>query len=167
MKIIWNFILEFLGYPPAPEPHQIGERFITMRRDRDCLVAAIATALGIPYEQAHKAIGHRNLPGFLESPLLSNPWVAVNAIKKLGKSPMIIGLTALLNNLALSGAVVVLVHDPKKPTLSQHWVVWFGRSIDGNHRLAWGNSQEFVLKTDAELIDLVTKGWPNCIIEAR
>lgn len=167
MKILWRFFLELLGYPSAPEPHQIGERFITMRRDRDCLVAALATALGITYEQAHKVIGHRNLPWFLESPLLSNPLIAINAVKKAGKSPMIIGLTALLNNLALPGAVVVLVHDPDNPIFSQHWVVWFGRSIDGNHRLAWGNSQEFVLKTDAELIDLVTKGWPNCIIEAR
>ncbi|HQB82387.1 MAG TPA: hypothetical protein PLR50_02745, partial [Candidatus Rifleibacterium sp.] len=118
-------------------------------------------------EAAHKAIGHRNLPSFLESPLLSNPMVAVNSLKRLGRSPMLIGLTPLLNGSATSGKVLVLLHDPDNPFLSQHWVVWFGRSVDGTHRLAWGNSQEFILKSDAELIDLVTKGWPNCIIEAR
>ena len=168
VKTLLNWLKGLLGYPMPPQPWQVGEALVTMREARDCLVAAIATLLGISYEAAHKAIGHRNLPSFLESPLLSNPWVAVNAIKKLGKSPMIIGLTSLLNNSALSGAVVVLVHDPKKPTLSQHWVVWFGKDqITERHRLAWGDSQDFTLKTDAELIDLVTKGWPNCIIEAR
>lgn len=167
MKTILRWIKGLLGYPMPPEPHQIGERFVTMREARDCLVAAIATLLGITYEAAHKAIGHRNLPSFLESPLLSNPMVAVNSLKRLGQSPMLIGLTSLLNATAVSGKVLVLLHDPDNPIFSQHWVVWFGRSADGKHRLAWGNSQEFVLKTDAEMIELVTKGWPNCIIEAR
>ena len=94
--------------------------------------------------------------------------VAINSLKRLGQSPMLIGLTSLLNGSAVSGKVLVLLHDPDNPIFSQHWVVWFGRgSLDGKHRLAWGNSQEFVLKTDAEMIELVTKGWPNCIIEAR
>lgn len=167
LKTLWRMFLELIGYPTPPRPEQIGEALVTMREARDCLVAAIATLLGITYEAAHKAIGHRNLPSFLESPLLSNPMVAVNSLKRLGRSPMLIGLTPLLNGSATSGKVLVLLHDPDNPFLSQHWVVWFGRSVDGTHRLAWGNSQEFILKTDAELIDLVTKGWPNCIIEAR
>ena len=141
---------------------------MTMREERDCLVAAIATLLGITYEAAHKAIGHRNLPSFLESPLLSNPMVAVNSLKRLGQSPMLIGLTPLLNATARPGKVLVLLHNPDNPIFSQHWVVWFGRSYqDGKHRLAWGNSQEFVLKTDAEMIELVTKGAPNCMIEVK
>ncbi len=167
VKTILRWLRGLLGYPMPPEPHQIGERFVTMREERDCLVAAIATLLGIAYEAAHKAIGHRNLPSFLESPLLSNPMVAVNSLKRLNRSPMLIGLTSLLNATAISGKVLVLVHDPDNPIFSQHWVVWFGRSVDGKHRLAWGNSQEFVLKTDNEMIELVTKGAPNCVIEVR
>lgn len=168
MKTLIRWLKSLLGYPMPPEPHQIGERFVTMREKRDCLVAAIATALGISYEAAHKLIGHKNLPWFLESPLLSNPLIAKWSIEKAGKTAKEIGLTPLIANTARSGAVVVLLHDPDNPYFSQHWVVWFGRgSLDGQHRLAWGNSQEFVLKSDAELIDLVTKGAPNCIIEAR
>lgn len=167
VKTLLNWLKGLLGYPTPPRPEQVGEALVTMREARDCLVAAIATLLGITYEAAHKAIGHRNLPSFLESPLLSNPLIAMRAIERLGKTPTLIGLTTLLNSTAPAGAVVILVHDPDSPFLSQHWVVWFGRSVDGTHRLAWGNSQEFILKSDAEMIDLVTKGWPNCIIEAR
>jgi len=61
----------------------------------------------------------------------------------------------------------VLVHDPKNPIFAQHWVCWFGRDVNGRHRLHWGQSQEFVIKTDAELIDLVISGWPNCVFEVR
>ena len=167
VKTILRWLRGLLGYPMPPEPYQIGERFVTMREERDCLVAAIATLLGITYEAAHKAIRHRNLPSFLESPLLSNPMVAVNSLKRLGQSPTLIGLTSLLNVTAVSGKVLVLLHNPDNPIFSQHWVVWFGRSVDGKHQLAWGNSQEFVLKTDAEMIELVTKGWPNCMIEVK
>ena len=167
VKTLINWLKSLLGYPMPPQPWQIDERFVTMREARDCLVAAIATLLSISYEAAHKAIGHRNLPSFLESPLLSNPMVAVNSLKRLGQSPMLIGLTSLLNGTAVSGKVLVLLHNPDNPIFSQHWVVWFGRSVDGKHRLAWGNSQEFVLKTDDEMIELVTKGWPNCMIEVK
>ena len=167
VKTLLNWLKGLLGYPTPPRPEQVGEALVTMREERDCLVAAIATLLSISYEAAHKAIGHRNLPSFLESPLLSNPMVAVNSLKRLDAHPMRIGLTAVLNATATPGKVLVLIHDPESPLLSQHWVVWFGRSVDSTHRLAWGNSQEFILKSDAEMIDLVTKGWPNCIIEAR
>ena len=167
VKTLIRWLKSLLGYPMPPQPEQVGETLVTMREERDCLVAAIATLLGISYEAAHKAIGHRNLPSFLESPLLSNPMVAVNSLTRLDAHPMRIGLTAVLNATAAPGKVLVLLHDPDSPFLSQHWVVWFGRSVDGTHRLAWGNSQEFIFKSDAEMIDLVTKGWPNCIIEAR
>jgi hypothetical protein len=166
VKTILRWLKGLLGYPMPPEPHQIGERFVTMREARDCLVAAIATLLGITYEAAHKAIGHRNLPGFLESPLLSNPMVAVNSLKRLGQSPMLIGLTALLNGTARPGKVLVLVHDPENPLFAQHWLVWFGIK-NGQHQLAWGNSQIFTEKSSPQLVELVTAGWPNCMIEVR
>jgi hypothetical protein len=166
MKTLIRWLRGLLGYPMPPRPEQIGERFVTMREKRDCLVAAIATLLGITYEAAHKAIGHRNLPGFLESPLLSNPMVAVNSLKRLGQSPMLIGLTALLNGTARPGKVLVLVHDPENPLFAQHWLVWFGIK-NGQHQLAWGNSQIFTEKSSPQLVELVTAGWPNCMIEVR
>lgn len=167
VKTLLNWLKGLLGYPMPPRPEQVGEALVTMREARDCLVAAIATLLGISYEAAHRLAWHFNLPWFLESPLLSNPLNAERALKKANANPRQIGLTNLLNGTARPGKVLVLVHDPDNPLFAQHWVVWFGRSVDGTHRLAWGNSQEFVLKSDAEMIDLVTKGWPNCIIEAR
>ena len=167
MKTLLNWLKSLLGYPMPPRPEQVGERFVTMREARDCRVAAIATLLGVSYEVAHRLVWHFNLPWFLESPLLSNPLNAERALKKANANPRQIGLTNLLNGTAHPGKVLVLVHDPDNPLFAQHWVVWFGRSVDGTHRLAWGNSQEFIFKSDAEMIDLVTKGWPNCIIEAR
>jgi hypothetical protein len=168
VKTLIRWLKGLLGYPMPPRPEQVGEVLVTMREDRDCLVAAIATLLGISYEAAHRLVRHFNLPWFLESPLLSNPLNAERALKKAHANPRQIGLTNLLNGTAHTGKVLVLVHDPKNPFFAQHWVVWFGYdSISCRHRLAWGNSQEFILKSDAEMIDLVTKGWPNCIIEAR
>ena len=167
VKTLIRWLKSLLGYPMPPRPEQVDEALVTMREERDCLVAAIATLLGITYEAAHRLVWHFNLPGFLESPLLSNPLNAERALKKANANPRQIGLTNLLNGTARPGKVLVLVHDPDNPLFAQHWVVWFGRSVDSTHRLAWGNSQEFILKSDAEMIDLVTKGWPNCIIEAR
>ena len=167
VKTLIRWLKGLLGYPMPPRPEQVGETLVTMREERDCLVAAIATLLGISYEAAHRLVWHFNLPGFLESPLLSNPLNAERALKKANANPRQIGLTNLLNGTARPGKVLVLVHDPDNPLFAQHWVVWFGRSVDGTHRLVWGNSQEFILKSDAEMIELVTKGWPNCMIEVR
>ena len=166
VKTLIRWLKSLLGYPMPPQPWQVGEALVTMREARDCLVAAIATLLGISYEAAHKAIGHRNLPSFLESPLLSNPMVAVNSLTRLDAHPMRIGLTAVLNATAAPGKVLVLIHDPESPLLSQHWVVWLGIKND-KHQLAWGNSQTPVEKTSQEMIDLVTLGWPNCLIEVK
>jgi hypothetical protein len=167
MKTLWRMLLELLGFPTPPRPEQIGERLVTMRQLRDCHNAAVATACNVSYEKAHQALWHFNLPWILESPLLSNPINVERGVKALGFNSHNIGLSALLQNTVVAGKAIVLVHDPKSPLLAQHWVVWFGRDMAGNHRLHWGNSQEFVLKTDDELIGLVTAGWPNCIIEVH
>lgn len=167
MKILWRWLLELLGFPTPVRPDQIGETLITMRQLRDCHNAMVATLCGVTYEQAHKALWHFNLPFFLESPILSNPLNVKRGVKALGWEPVEIGLSPLLNGTATPGKVGVLVHDPKNPIFAQHWVCWFGRDMAGNHRLHWGQNQEFVIKTDAELIDLVTGGWPNCIFEVR
>jgi hypothetical protein len=164
MKTLIRWLRGLLGYPMPPEPHQIGERFVTMREKRDCLVAAIATLLEVSYEAAHRLVWHFNLPGFLESPLLSNPLNAERALRKANANPRQIGLTNLLNATARPGKTLVLVHDPDNPLFAQHWVVWFGIK-NGMHQLAWGNSQTFTEKSSPELVSLVTAGWPNCIIE--
>lgn len=164
VKTLIRWLKGLLGYPMPPRPEQVGEVLVTMREKRDCLVAAIATLLGITYEAAHRLVWHFNLPGFLESPLLSNPLNAERALKKANANPRQIGLTNLLNGTAHPGKVLVLVHDPKNPIFAQHWLVWFGIK-NGQHQLAWGNSQTLVEKTSPELVELVTAGWPNCLIE--
>ncbi len=167
MKTLWRMLLELLGFPTPPRPEQIGEKLVTMRQLRDCHNPMVATLCGVTYEQAHKALWHFNLPLFFESPLISNPLNVKRGIKALGFEPVEIGLSPLLNGTATPGKVGVLVHDPKNPIFAQHWVCWFGRNLDGNHRLHWGQNQEFVIKTDAELIDLVISGWPNCVFEVK
>ena len=164
VKTLLNWLKGLLGYPMPPQPWQVGETLITMREQRDCLVAAIATLLGISYEVAHRLVWHFNLPGFLESPLLSNPLNAERALNKANANPRQIGLTNLLNGTARPGKVLVLIHDPKNPLFAQHWVVWLGIK-NGQHQLAWGNSQTPVEKTSPQLVELVTAGWPNCMIE--
>ena len=164
MKTIWKMLLELLGYPTPPKPEQIGEKLVTMRQTRDCHNAAVATACGVTYEQAHKALWHFNLPLFFESPLLSNPLNVKRGVEALGFKAAEIGLQALLNSTAKPGRVIVLVHDPRNPLFAQHWVVWLGYN-DGQHELSWGDSQTPKRKGSAELIDLVTGGWPNCVFE--
>lgn len=167
VNIIRKFLLQiwyFLGAPrPASEAQKV-EQYISMRESRDCLVAAVATLCGITYEKAHAACKHWNLPFFFESPLLSNPVNAIRALKKLGADPKQIGLTNLLQNSAEPGKVLLLIHDPQNPLFAQHWVVWFGIK-NGKHLLAWGDGQPHHTATEAELIELVTAGWPNCILE--
>ena len=168
-KNFLSWVKSFLGFPEPPTEEQKTERMITMRcrGGRDCHVAAVATACGVTYEQAHKALWHFNLPWFLESPILSNPLNVKRGVSALGFTPVEISLSPLINNMATPGKVIVLVHDPKNPIFAQHWVVWFGLGMDGKHRLHWGENQNFELKTQQELIDLVTAGTPNCVFEVR
>jgi len=180
LSAVVNRVKGLLGYPPPPRPEQIGERLVTMRCDggRDCAVPVVANSCSaaaglvpsITYEQAHDALHHADLPGPLESPLLSNPEWLIHAIKSLGFKARKATLTELLDGELPPGRTIVLVHKAGnwlEGTLFQHWVVWFGRDANGNHRLHWGQNQEFVVKTSSELIALVTAGWPNCVFEVR
>lgn len=160
-------IKEFFGYPTPPQPHQIGEKLVTMRQPRDCHTPMAATLCGVTYEQAHKALWHFNLPFFIESPLLSNPLNVKRGIKKLGFEPVEIGLTPLLEGNATPGKVGVLVHDRRNPWLFQHWVCWFGKDAVGNHLLHWGVCQELVPVPQKEFVEMVLYGFPNCVFEVR
>lgn len=163
----WQRFKLFLGFPMPPRPEQENEALVTMREDRDCAVAAVATACKVSYEKAHKALWHFNLPFFFESPMLSNPLNVKRGIKALGFNPVEIGLSPLLNGTATPGKVGVLVHDPKNPIFAQHWVVWMGKDSNDTHYLHWGQTQDLKRKTKQELIDLATLGTPNCIFEVR
>lgn len=177
MNIVKKFITQLwylLGAPRPPTPDQIGEKFVSMREARDCLVAAIATLCGVTYEQAYKACWHWNLIFFLESPLLANPLNAIRAIKSLGFSvDDSIDFDQLNSGTLPAGKVLVLVHDYKSKlpfqlgaTLAQHWIVWGGLDSCGNHICHWGDGQPPHIVCAAEMQSYVKAGWPNCIILA-
>ncbi len=176
-KNIWNLIKRVLGFPPAPSEEQKTERLITMRESRDCHVAAVATACGVAmgvrcsYELANKALWHWNLPWILESPLLSNPLNLQRGIKKLGCEVRSVKISELLRGELKPGAVICLMHDPSGDiagTISQHWVVWFGKDATG-HLFHWGKSQKLRTYSEQDTVDMLTSGWPNAVysIEAQ
>jgi len=173
LKNLWNLIKRVLGFPPGPADWQIGETIVTMREDRDCLVAAIATAAGVTYEVAAKAIGHFNLPWFLESPMLSNPVVAVKALKELGCNPDDkITLEQIQACDIPAMKLIILIHDyssPFKAMVNQHWVVWGGVNPKSSESclIYWGNSHEPRSIHMQELKAFYKAGWPNCAILLR
>ena len=66
-----------------------------------------------------------------------------------------------------NGKTLILVHDPRNPvagTLMQHWIVLVGRNAKMDYLCHWGVSQELKTVTEAEMIEYITSGWPNCII---
>lgn len=167
---IINRIRTLFGYPPPPEEHQIGERLITMRKGaggRDCAVPAIANACGVTYEQAWAALSHKDLPGPLESPLLSNPVWLCRAIENLGfKANPKIKLTELLNGELPPGKIIVLWHAPGAigGLLGQHYLNYMGMDSADTYLMHWQTSQNLRVKTRQEVIDGVTGGWPNVVI---
>lgn len=170
MKTLWRLIKRLLGFPMPPNDEQKTEKLITMREKRDCAVAAVATACGVSYEAAHRALNHWDLPFFLESPLLSNPLNILRAVRSLGFEPDDKArISELLRNELTPGRVICLVHNPDgavKGTLQQHWVVYMGRTIhpDGDYLFHWGAGQTLKTLRQQEIIDMLTAGWPNCII---
>lgn len=166
MKIIERIKL-LLGYPPKPQPHQVNEKFTTMRLDRDCLPVAISNATGKTYEECYLAVGHKDLPFWLESPLLSNPFNAVRALRKLGFNPDdTITVNSLRSHPEWAGKVMILTHNPKSVIASfwqQHWVVWDGE-VNGLHRIIWGTSQNYKYYSHEALTALFESGWPDCAI---
>jgi len=174
---IINRLRGLLGYPPPPRPEQIGERLVTMRCDggRDCAApvtanscsAAAGVVPSITYEQAHDALNHADLPGPLESPLLSNPEWLILAIRKLGFQAKKITLTELLNGELPPGRVIMLVHKSGNwltGTLNQHWVTYEGMNSTYEWLFHWGKNQNLVVKNKAEVVELFTTGTPNCIL---
>lgn len=171
MNTLINWLKGLLGYPMPPQPWQVGEVLVTMREERDCHVAAIATACGVSYEQAHKATGHRNLPGFLESPIYSNPRALVAAIERLGFSANDKAtVLQLVSGILPIGKTIILAHDFStrfSGFIGQHWVVLMGRDEQGNFLLHWGKGQTLEVVTPTNMVKHITAGWPNCIISIK
>lgn len=140
-------------------PRQI----VLMREATDCEVAALATALGITWEQARDLLSWRDLPGPLENPVFGNPWNLYRALIKAGYWKRNVTLTMLLSGDCEPGKTIVLV---KKSTAQQHWVVWAGINGFGMHMFYWGNSKEPCLKSSTEARKLFTAGAPaNCAFQ--
>lgn len=176
LKNIWNLFKRMLGFSPSPSEAQKNEVLITMREDRDCHVAAVATACGTAmgvrcsYELASKALWHWNLPFFLESPLLSNPLNLQRGIEKLGCKVRSVKISELLRGEPRPGAVICLMHDPSGDiagTIGQHWVVWFGLDEHRQHLFHWGKKQQLRTYSEQDTVDMLTSGWPNALYEVN
>ncbi len=164
MKSLILALKRLLGFPEPPKEHQVNEKYVTMREQRDCAVAAVANACGVSYEKAHKALWHWNLPFFLESPLLSNPANVCRAISSLGfKANDQITWTKLATGDFQPGRLIVLLHDPKNPLWAQHWVVVVHIVHDG-FMCAWGDGDLRHVNTQ-DMLNYYVKGFPNCAIE--
>jgi len=134
---------------------------------RDCAVAAIGTACNVSYDQAAKALNHIDLPGPLESPILSNPWNLYRALVRLGFWKKNITLKMLLTGEAKAYDTIVLV---KESLLAQHWVVYAGTQINVKtgklrYRFLWGDSDDIRIKSEEETILLFLTAWPNCAFQ--
>jgi hypothetical protein len=135
---------------------------ILMEQERDCLVAALATATQASYDAAESALFHKNLPGMLESPIFGNPINAYKALLKLGYWKKNVTMTELLSGKAEPMKTVVLLHNPDAPIMTQHWVVYAGKDPYGKHLLLWGNSKVAKAVDDKTLEEFYRRGWPNC-----
>ena len=139
---------------------------VLMREERDCAVPVIAMSTGVSYEKAAAALSHRDLPGPLESPLLSNPWNLYRALIKLGFWKKNITWSMLENGDALPNKTIVLVKDSQ---LAQHWIFWGGLlhqpSGESLHIVYWGDSEEPKYFHNERMKEMFLSHWPNCAFQ--
>ena len=132
---------------------------------RDCAVAAVGTATGTTYEQAANALNHVDLPGPLESPILSNPINLYRAIARLGFWKRNLTWADLLaGNFAPMRAIVLI----KNSLIEQHWIVLGVTTMRGGrreYRAYWGNSEKPRTLTENQLKEYFLTSWPNCAFE--
>ena len=129
---------------------------------RDCAVAAVGTACNVSYAEAATALNHVDLPGPLESPILSNPWNLYRALVRLGFWKRNITLQMLLKGDCKPGETIVLV---KGSQLEQHWVVWMGCHAEGWHLFYWGDNDRLRLYNNESVKKLFLTAWPNCAFQ--
>ena len=141
-------------------------KIITMQHQTDCEVAAIATALGITWEESRKLLDWRRLPKGLENPIFGNPWNLYRALVDAGYWKINKTLTQLLKGDYAPYKTIVLLHDPKSPIMKQHWVVLGAKRPDhGGFEVFWGDSEQPRFITEKMLKEYFLAGWPNCAFE--
>ena len=138
-------------------------KIITMQHQTDCEVAALATALGITWEESQKLLDWRRLPKGLENPIFGNPWNLYRALVDAGYWKINKTLTQLLKGDYAPYKTIVLLHDPKSPIMKQHWVVLGAKRPDhGGYEVFWGDSEQPRFITESMLKEYFLAGWPNC-----
>jgi len=141
-------------------------KIVTMQHQTDCEVAAIATALGITWEESQKLLDWRRLPKGLENPILGNPWNLYRALVDAGYWKINKTLTQLLKGDYTPHKTIVLLHDPKSPIMKQHWVVLGAKRHDhGGFEVFWGDSEAPRFITEKMLKEYFLAGWPNCAFQ--
>ena len=132
---------------------------------RDCAVAGVGTATNSTYEQSAKALNHVDLPGPLESPILSNPINLYRAIARLGFWKRNLTWADLLaGNFAPMRAIVLI----KNSLIEQHWIVLGTTALRGGQReyhAYWGDSETPRTLTETQLKEYFLTSWPNCAFE--
>ena len=138
-------------------------KIVTMQHQTDCEVAALATALGITWEESQKLLDWRRLPNGLENPILGNPWNLYRALVDAGYWKINKTLTQLLKGDYAPYKTIVLLHDPKSPIMKQHWVVLGANIHDhSDYEVFWGDSESPRFITEKMLKEYFLAGWPNC-----
>ena len=140
---------------------------VLMRTENDCEIAALATATGKTYEEAEAAFS--GLPAV--DPIRGNPESLYAALIRLGFWKRNITWEMLQNHQAEPGKTVILIHNPERPTLSQHWIVIAEYSPDG-FRCFWGcsisaghDATQPVNVSAVQMKSLFLRGWPNCAFQ--
>lgn len=134
---------------------------------RDCAVAAVGTATGSTYEHSARALNHVDLPGPLESPILSNPLNVYRAIARLGFWKRNLTWADLLaGNFAPMRAIVLI----KNSLIEQHWIVLGSTTLDlrtneRSFRCYWGDSETPRVVSEKTMKKYFLTSWPNCAFE--
>lgn len=137
---------------------------VLMREERDCHNAAIGTVCQVSYEQASKATGHKDLPRDLESPVFSNPLNMYRALINLGFWKKNITWANIERGEYKADSTIVLLHNPQKPFLSQHWIV-LGERNNLEYKCFFGDKIEPKIISQKQFKEYFLKGWPNCAFE--
>lgn len=136
---------------------------VLMREERDCGIAAIATATDRTYEQVLAVFDE--LDGNWRDDLNDSPLHHENALRRLKIPSKVVGDDEILRGGNARGRVVVLVHNNKSPNLMQHWCVVEAVTPEAV-LLLWGSPTcPKKLFTRQEFKDLYRKGFPNCAYE--
>jgi hypothetical protein len=92
---------------------------VLMRCDTDCEIPAICNATGLTYEQV--AEHHDEINGNWQDNLNGSPWHLKDTLHRLKILWREVTYVELLTNSVPLEHVILLVHSPESPILTQHW----------------------------------------------